>query len=38
MVLADMVAEGARYDVALVDPPSAGLSKATIEGLAKLWR
>ena len=35
-VLADMAAETARYDVALVDPPRAGLKKAAIDGLARL--
>ncbi len=35
-VLADMIAEDARYDVALVDPPTTGLSKETIAGLARL--
>ncbi len=34
--LADMVAEGARYDAAVVDPPSAGLSRETMTGLARL--
>ncbi len=35
-VLADMEREGARYEVAVVDPPSAGLGKAVIGQLARL--
>ena len=35
-VLADMGASDAEYDVALVDPPSAGLSSSTIAGLERL--
>ncbi len=35
-ILADMAAEGARYDAALLDPPSAGLSDAAVDGLARL--
>ena len=35
-ILADMIEEKARYDVALVDPPSAGLSEAAIKLLSKL--
>ena len=35
-ILADMVSAGARYNKALVDPPSAGLSDAAIKGLAGL--
>ncbi len=34
--LADMVAEGASYDAAVVDPPSTGLSRETVTGLARL--
>ncbi len=35
-VLRDMVAAGAQYDVALVDPPSAGLGKAVISAISAL--
>ena len=35
-VLADMEREGARYEAAVVDPPSAGLGKAVIGQLARL--
>lgn len=35
-VLADMVGADARYDVALADPPAAGLSEAVIERLRQL--
>lgn len=35
-VLADMAGEGARYDVAVADPPSAGLGTTVIEHLANL--
>lgn len=35
-VLSDMAREGARYDVAVADPPSAGLGSALIEDLTKL--
>ena len=35
-VLADMASEGARYDVAVVDPPSAGLGKGVIQHLSRL--
>ena len=35
-VLADMVAEAARYDVAVLDPPSRGLSKEIIARLPRL--
>lgn len=35
-ILADMAAEGARYDAAVLDPPSAGLSDDAINGLARL--
>ena len=35
-VLADMVSEGARYDVAVVDPPSSGLGQAVIQALTDL--
>ena len=35
-VLADMVESGARYDIALVDPPASGLSEAVIGRLRKL--
>ena len=34
--LADMTASGARYDLALLDPPSAGLSDAVIHALSRL--
>lgn len=35
-VLADMIASGARYDAAVVDPPGAGLTQAALECLAQL--
>ena len=35
-VLSDMSEEAAQYDVALVDPPSTGLSKDVITGLSRL--
>ncbi len=35
-VLADMADAGARYDVAVADPPSAGLGQAVIQHLTKL--
>ena len=34
--LADMVAENARYDAVVLDPPSAGLSRETMSALAQL--
>ncbi len=35
-VLADMVGAGARYDLAVVDPPSTGLGQAVIQDLTDL--
>jgi 23S rRNA (uracil1939-C5)-methyltransferase len=35
-VLADMEREGARYEVAVVDPPSSGLGQEVIERLSRL--
>lgn len=35
-VLGDMIDEGARYDIALLDPPGAGLSEDVVKGLSKL--
>ena len=35
-VLADMTGEGARYDVAVVDPPSSGLGPEVIQLLSRL--
>ncbi len=35
-VLADMVAEGARYDVALLDPPNRGIHEAVAGSLSQL--
>ena len=35
-VLADMIAEEARYDIALVDPPGSGLSEVVIRSLGRL--
>ena len=35
-VLADMIAEDARYDVALLDPPGSGLSELALQQLETL--
>ncbi len=35
-VLADMIDEGARYDIALLDPPGAGLSEDVVGQMSKL--